>query len=242
MTTLFIADLHLSPGRPEVTEAFIAFLQQRAAGAGALYILGDLFEAWIGDDDPSALASRVTAALRELTEAGTQLAFQHGNRDFLVGKRFAEATGATLLGDEAVVQLDGRPVLLMHGDSLCLDDVAYQRFRRKVRNPAIKWLLAHLPLSKRLQIAARWRAGSKAANRNKPESIMDVTPQEVVRLMDRYRVQTLIHGHTHRPATHRVKLSAGAGERWVLGDWGPEAWAIVASQGKLDLQHWPIHS
>lgn len=240
MTTLFIADLHLSPDRPEVTEAFLAFLQQRAASADALYILGDLFEAWIGDDDPSPLARQVVDALYQLHHSGTRLAFQHGNRDFLVGKRFAKATGATLLSDEAVIQLNGKPVLLMHGDSLCLEDEAYQRFRHKVRNPFYKWLLSHLPLKKRLQIAARWRAGSKQANSNKPESIMDVAPLEVVRLMEHYQVDTLIHGHTHRPATHNVELATGSGQRWVLGDWYRTAWAIEAKGSTLELHEWPI--
>jgi UDP-2,3-diacylglucosamine hydrolase len=240
MTTFFIADLHLSPERPEVTEAFLAFLQQRVEGAEALYILGDLFEAWIGDDDPSPLARQVLGALRGLTRGGTRLYFQHGNRDFLVGKRFAAATGAALLTDEALVELDGRRVLVMHGDSLCLDDEAYQRFRRKVRFPPVKWLLAHLPLKKRLQIAARWRAGSKAANRNKPDSIMDVTPAEVERLMEHYQVDTLIHGHTHRPATHEVQVAGRAGQRWVVGDWDQKAWAIEAREGELELQSWPI--
>ncbi len=240
MTTLFIADLHLSPERPEVVDAFLTFLQQRAAHAEALYILGDLFEAWIGDDDPSPLARQIIGALRALTLGGTRLVFQHGNRDFLIGRRFAESTGASLLGDAAVVQLDGRPVLLMHGDSLCLDDEAYQRFRRRVRNPVIKWLLAHLPLNKRLQIAARWRAGSKAANRNKPESIMDVSPVEVVRLMEHYKVDVLIHGHTHRPATHEVPLPGRIGERWVLGDWDQKAWTLESRQGELALLSWAI--
>lgn len=240
MTTLFIADLHLSPDRPQITAAFLAFLQQRAASADALFILGDLFEAWIGDDDPSPLARQVIDALQQLSRNGTRLAFQHGNRDFLVGKRFAAGTGATLLGDEAVVQLNGKPVLLMHGDSLCLEDEAYQRFRRKVRNPVYKWLLSHLPLKKRLQIAAKWRAGSKQANTNKPASIMDVTPLEVTRLMELYQVDTLIHGHTHRPATHDVDLSTGAGQRWVLGDWDRMAWAIEADGKTLELQSWPI--
>jgi UDP-2,3-diacylglucosamine hydrolase len=240
MTTLFIADLHLSPDRPEVTAAFLGFLQQRAARADALFILGDLFEAWIGDDDPSPLARQVIDALHQLSRNGTRLAFQHGNRDFLVGKRFAARTGATLLGDEAVVQLNGNPVLLMHGDSLCLEDDAYQRFRRKVRNPIYKWLLSHLPLKTRLQIAAKWRAGSKQANTNKPESIMDVTPLEVTRLMELYQVDTLIHGHTHRPATHDIQLATGAGQRWVLGDWDRTAWAIEANGKTLELQSWPI--
>jgi UDP-2,3-diacylglucosamine hydrolase len=240
MSTLFIADLHLSPDRPAVTRAFLDFVQQRASKAEALYILGDLFEAWIGDDDPSALARDVIGALRTLTDHGTAVYFQHGNRDFLVGKRFSRDTGAMLLGDETVVQINGKPVLLMHGDSLCLEDAAYQRFRRKVRRPHYKWLLSHLPLKKRLQLAAKWRAGSKAANSNKAASIMDVSPQEVERLMTLHDVDTLIHGHTHRPAIHQVELPDGEGQRWVLGDWGAQGWAIEADGNNLDLQRWDI--
>ena len=152
MTELFIADLHLSPERPAVCRAFLDFLEQRAPQAEALYILGDLFESWIGDDDPSPLARQVVAALRHLTDSGTAVLFQPGNRDFLIGRRFCRQTGARLLPDEYIAQINGKPMLLMHGDTLCLHDEAYQKFRRKVRVPFVKWLLSHLPLKKRFSV------------------------------------------------------------------------------------------
>ncbi len=241
MSALLIADLHLSPERPAVSRAFQDFLQQRASGAEALYILGDLFEAWIGDDDPSPLSREIVSGLRRLSDRGTALYFQQGNRDFLVGRRFCRETGATLLPDEYIADINGQRVLLMHGDTLCLDDQAYQRFRRKVRNPAYKWVLSHLPLKKRLKIAADWRARSMSVNSNKATGIMDVSPQEVVRLMQLHGVQTLIHGHTHRPAIHQVPLGGETtGTRLVLGDWGEKCWAIEADGKHFDLQSWAI--
>jgi UDP-2,3-diacylglucosamine hydrolase len=240
MTTLFIADLHLSPERPAVCRAFLDFLEQRASQADVLYILGDLFEAWIGDDDPSAMARQVIAALRQLTDTGTEVYFQPGNRDFLVGKRFCRETGAVLLPDEYIAQVNDKPMLLMHGDTLCLDDEAYQKFRSKVRKPFYMWILAHLPLKKRLKIASDWRQRSMAANSNKASTIMDVSPEEVIRLLGHYGVDTLIHGHTHRPAAHPLKLASGDAQRLVLGDWGKLAWAIVAENDKLELQSWEI--
>ena len=238
MTELFIADLHLSSERPAVCQAFLAFLEQRAPQTETLYILGDLFESWIGDDDPSPLARQVMTALKRLTDRGTAVRLQPGNRDFLIGKRFCRQTGALLLPDEYIAQINGKPMLLMHGDSLCLQDEAYQKFRRKVRNPLIKWLLSHLPLKKRLQIAADWRARSMAANSNKADCIMDVSPEEVRRLMSHHGVDTLIHGHTHRPAVHSQAESVN--QRWVLGDWGQQAWVIEADGINLALHSWQI--
>lgn len=240
MTTLFIADLHLSPDRPGVTGAFLQFLQERCENAEALYILGDLFEAWIGDDDPSPLAGSVIQALRDLTDKGTAVFFQHGNRDFLVGRRFCRDSGAQLLPDEKVIELNGAPVLLMHGDSLCLQDTDYQAFRRKVRRPWYKWVLSHLPLRKRMQIAADWRARSRSESANKAGQIMDVSPEEVDRLMALHGVSTLIHGHTHRPAVHKIDTGGQSAQRMVLGDWGERGWVIEAGEKEPDLQSWPI--
>lgn len=241
MTALFIADLHLSPERPAVTRAFLDFLQEKARNAQRLYILGDLFEAWVGDDDPSALPRQIVTALSDLTATGTALYFQQGNRDFLVGKRFSRETGAVLLADEEVIQLGGEPVLLMHGDTLCTEDHAYQKFRRRVRNPLVKWLLTHLPLKKRLQIAAQWRARSREQNSNKPDHIMDVTPAEVLQRMRHYGVTQLIHGHTHRPARHAIDDDGTERIRWVLGDWGERAWCIEAGDdGALALVNWEV--
>ena len=236
MQALFISDLHLSPDRPEVTQAFVQFLQQKAVQASSLYILGDLFEAWIGDDDPSQLSLTIKAALKQLVSKGTNVFFMHGNRDFLVGRRFCRETGATLLADEHVVSLSGEPTLLLHGDTLCTDDIDYQRFRKKARNPIYKFVLRHLPLKKRQQIATDWREKSKKANANKPDNIMDVSPTEVERIMKKNAVRQMIHGHTHRPAMH----DHDQGKRFVLGDWHQTGWYIAAQNAHLELIEFPI--
>lgn len=237
MTTLFISDLHLAPERPAITKAFYEFLENEASKAEALYILGDLFEAWVGDDDPSEFLADVISKLKELSNSGTRLYFLHGNRDFLVGKRFAKATGCTLLPEHHVIDLYGEKVLLLHGDTLCTQDVDYQRFRRKVRNPIGIWLLNRIPLKKRLKIASDWRAKSMQANSNKASNIMDVTPDEVEHLLKRYGVSKMVHGHTHRPKRHSHKN----GERIVLGDWEDHGWCLRAeNDGSLELESFPI--
>lgn len=230
MTTLFISDLHLSEERPDISRAFFSLLAQRARGIEALYILGDLFEAWIGDDDPSPLAREVIAALAACSASGTALWVQHGNRDFLLGQRFARETGAGLLPDEAIIDLHGERVLLMHGDTLCSDDHDYQRFRRRVRNPLVKWLLRSLPLKRRQAIARRWRDSSRQHKSNKPENIMDVNQDTVAATMRRHRVTLLIHGHTHRPARHPLVIDGTAAERIVLGDWDKQPVILVAER------------
>lgn len=231
MVSLFISDLHLSKERPAITRAFFRFLDEHAAEADSLYILGDLFEAWIGDDDPEELAAEVKAALSRLTASGVAVYFLHGNRDFLVGKRFARQTGCTLLGDYHVISAGGQNILLCHGDTLCTGDASYQKFRRKVRNPIYLWLLGHLPLKKRLRLAAEWRAKSMAANSNKPDNIMDVTPAEVEKQLAANNASVLIHGHTHRPGVHQHDN----GERVVLGDWGKLGWYVRIDGEHLDL-------
>lgn len=219
MTTLVISDLHLSPERPALTRAFCRFLVAEAAGADALYILGDLVDAWVGDDDPSEFARDVKRALHLLAHRGTSIFFLHGNRDFLVGPHFAAQVGATLLPQEYVANIYGQRVLLMHGDSLCTDDHDYQRFRRWVRNPLGLWLLRHLPLRQRQNIAASWRARSQAANAGKTAAIMDVTQEAVTDALHRHGVSLLVHGHTHRPAVHCVEINGEQSTRVVLGDW-----------------------
>ena len=236
MPVLFISDLHLSPERPAISRAFLVFLRQRATSASALYILGDLFEAWIGDDDPTDLSIEIQTALRSLSESGVPLFVQHGNRDFLIGRRFAHNTGATLLGDEHVVEHHGQRALVMHGDSLCTDDIDYQRFRRKARHPVYRWLLAHLPLKRRQKLARDWRAKSMAANSNKASAIMDVNPDAVARVMDQQNVDTLIHGHTHRPNRHPL----ANGERIVLGDWEALGWVLVLAKNGYNLESFAI--
>ncbi|WP_328987537.1 UDP-2,3-diacylglucosamine diphosphatase [Thiorhodovibrio winogradskyi] len=221
---LFISDLHLDPDQPEILAHFLAFLRGRARSAGELYILGDLFDAWIGDDaldDPQVASDyrRVTASLRALHEAGTRCWLMQGNRDFLLGRRFARASGCRLLGDPSLVRMADQSILLMHGDLLCTDDIAYQRFRRRVRNPLIQKLFLLRPRQQRLRIAADYRGRSRAATAAKQRAIMDVNPRAVIKYIARYQADRLIHGHTHRPGDHPVSLAQHQCLRQVLADW-----------------------
>jgi UDP-2,3-diacylglucosamine hydrolase len=217
--TLFISDLHLSEDRPDLLALFLDFLAGRAQGAGALFILGDLFDAWIGDDDDRPSHRAVIDALRHLADQGTACALMHGNRDFLIGRRFARAAGCRLLRDPACIRLGGEPVLLMHGDLLCTDDIPYQRFRRRVRNPIVQRLFLLKSLAARRQIAADYRARSGAATAEKTQAIMDVNPAEVARRIRRAKVRRLVHGHTHRPADHDLQLADQLAHRHALSDW-----------------------
>ena len=223
MSILFVADIHLSPQRPTIVRAFLGFLNGRAQEAEALYILGDLFEAWIGDDDPSELASSIKTALAELGDKGVSVFIQRGNRDFTLGDRFVRETGATLLADEHIINDYGTQALLMHGDSLCTDDVEYQRFRKKSRHPIYLWCLVHLPLRVRQNIATSWRKKSAAANSNKASQIMDVNETAVSAVMSKHNAGTLVHGHTHRPDNHQL----GDNQRIVLGDWDKLGWCLT---------------
>lgn len=222
MTTLFISDLHLDASRPDITAQFLSFLDHEARQASALYILGDLFEAWIGDDDPDPDKRRVVAALASLTGAGVKAFLIHGNRDFLIGRRFCRQTGVRLLADGTVIDLYGRRVLLMHGDTLCTDDHSYQRLRRIVRNPLVQFAMRRLTLRQRQQLAERMRAGSKAhietMDKAAPQ-IMDVNQDAVRRTFEFYGVDCIVHGHTHRPAIHEVTAAGRKAVRIVLGDW-----------------------
>ncbi len=220
--TLFISDLHLSPDRPGTVDLLVGFLAARARQAQRLYILGDLFDAWIGDDDDSPPSPAVCAALRGLTQAGTACNVMHGNRDFLLGRRFVRDTGCTLLKDPTLIDLGGSPTLLMHGDLLCTDDVAYQRFRRRIRNPLIQNLFLWKSLASRRAIAADYRRKSGAATAAKTETIMDVNADTVARYLTRYGARNLVHGHTHRPADHRLDLPDGLATRRVLAEWHPD--------------------
>ncbi|MFS8063156.1 MAG: UDP-2,3-diacylglucosamine diphosphatase [Luteimonas sp.] len=220
MTTFFISDLHLDPARPQITDLFGRFIDNEASHADALYILGDLFEAWVGDDDPSDVGGFVAGKLRSLRDAGVPVYFMRGNRDFLLGDDYARRAGMTILPDPAVVMVHGKPTLLMHGDLLCTDDVAYQQFRAQTRNP--EWQLQFLarPLSARLAFAEQARVASKAhqsglQSQGLMEAITDVAPATVDATLARYGIDTLIHGHTHRPKVHQHP----AGTRVVLGDW-----------------------
>lgn len=219
--SLFISDLHLCSTRPAITRQFVEFLQTTASKADALYILGDLFEYWAGDDDlADAKHQEIIAALRRLVESGTRLFFMHGNRDFLLGKDFAEATQATLLDDPTMFELYGKRVLLTHGDALCTDDIEYQAFRQQVRNPAWQQQFLSQPLADRKAQIEALRQRSEREKSRKSEIIMDVNEGAVRDILCEHGYpELLIHGHTHRPARHVVELDGHVCERWVLGDW-----------------------
>lgn len=233
--TLFISDLHLDDSRRHITQAFLAFLRQEATRCDALYILGDLFEAWLGDDDHTPLSQDVTAALAVLSRSGVPVYVMHGNRDFLLGEAFCRAADCELLTDPSVIEFYGQATLLMHGDSLCTGDAEYMAFRAQMRDPAVQQQLLSKPLRERRQIANQLRAGSASANSNKAEDIMDVTADEVVRQMQQYDTRRLIHGHTHRPAMHSLALANGEAQRIVLGDWGAKLWYLDLRPDGLEL-------
>jgi len=240
VATLFIADLHLHTEEPAITAGFLHFLDGVAREADALYILGDLFEAWIGDDDPNPLHQRVAAAIRALVDSGVPCYFIHGNRDFLLGKRFARESGMQLLPQEKVLNLYGRNVLIMHGDTLCTDDAGYQAFRAKVHQPWLQTLFLALPLFIRHRVAAKMRAGSRAANSSKSLAIMDVNQQAVIEAMEKHRVQWLIHGHTHRPAVHQLTANDAPACRAVLGAWHSEGSMIRVSESDVEIVQFPF--
>ena len=226
MTTLFISDLHLDAARPAITELFGAFLREEARKADALYILGDLFEAWVGDDDTSEIGAYVAAHLRGVADAGVPVFFIRGNRDFLVGADYAARAGFRLLPDPAVVMLYGKPTLLLHGDLLCTDDAAYQAFRAQTRNPAWQAQFLAQPLAARLAFAAKAREASmarqkemKGSDQAQFETVTDVAPTAVDAMLSRYGIDTMIHGHTHRPAIHELDVDHRPCKRIVLGDW-----------------------
>ncbi|WP_318374631.1 UDP-2,3-diacylglucosamine diphosphatase [Enterobacter sp.] len=240
MATLFIADLHLQTEEPAITAGFLRFLAGTAREADALYILGDLFEAWIGDDDPNPLHRQIAAALKALAESGVPVYFIHGNRDFLLGQRFARESGMTLLPEEKVLELYGKRLLILHGDTLCTDDAGYQAFRAKVHQPWLQTLFLALPLFIRMRIAAKMRAGSKSANRTKSLAIMDVNPQAVVKVMEKHQVQHLIHGHTHRPDIHALTANGEPAYRYVLGAWHSEGSMVKVTADKIELIAFPF--
>jgi UDP-2,3-diacylglucosamine hydrolase len=234
MSTLFISDLHLDESRPEIVDLFERFLETDARGAEALYILGDLFESWIGDDDDSPLAERVARALRALSDSGIPVYFMRGNRDFVLGKHFARKAGMTILDDPTIIQLNGESALLMHGDTLCVDDIDYQKFRRIMHNRWFQRVALALPLRLRRHIAGRLRGQSAKHIARKAEAIMDVNQGAVEAAMRSHGVRLLIHGHTHRPATHRFDLDGRSAERIVLGDWYDQSSILTWPQSSAD--------
>jgi UDP-2,3-diacylglucosamine hydrolase len=237
--TLFISDLHLSAERPGTVALFLRFLATRARAAQRVYILGDLFDAWIGDDDDAPPGPEVRAGLRAMTDSGTACLLMRGNRDFLIGRRFARATGCTLLRDPALVDLGGVATLLMHGDLLCTDDVAYQRFRRRMRNPLVQRLFLWKSLAGRRAMAADYRSKSGAATALKPEEIMDVNPQTVWDYLHRRGVRNLIHGHTHRSGDHRLSVDGQEATRRVLAEWHPDRGEVLVwADGHFHRETW----
>jgi UDP-2,3-diacylglucosamine hydrolase len=238
MNTYFISDLHLEESRPDITEAFLAFMDAIQGKTQTLYILGDFFESWIGDDENTALQVSIKHRLKAFTDQGAALLFMHGNRDFLIGDVFATETGSTLLEDPSLVDLAGESVLLMHGDSLCTADTGYMKFRATIRNTAFLETFLKRPIEERKITAQQLRAMSQANNQGKSMEIMDVTQDEVTQALDKHKVATLIHGHTHRP---QIEQRAHSKVRIVLGDWDKDVWYLkVNEQGERELNHYPI--
>jgi UDP-2,3-diacylglucosamine hydrolase len=241
MTTLFISDLHLEESRPDITDAFLRFLREDATQANTLYILGDLFEAWIGDDNHTALNNQITNALKTLTDRGVAIFVMHGNRDFLLGDEFAKQTGSKIINDPTIIDLYGKPALLMHGDTLCTNDVEYLKFRAQVRHPLFQQDFLSKTLQERAAIAKHIRDVSKTEGQNKAYEIMDVTPQAVIDVMAQHNVDLLIHGHTHRPATHNLTVSNKPAQRIVLGDWDKNPRIIKADKNGYSLVSYPLN-
>ncbi|RUO56122.1 UDP-2,3-diacylglucosamine diphosphatase [Pseudidiomarina homiensis] len=242
MATWFISDLHLSPARPDIAHLFFDFLRDTARSADALYILGDLFDAWIGDDDTSAFAAQVQDELRRFTDHGIPTYFVAGNRDFLIGRQFAERTGVKLLTDPYVINLYATPTLIMHGDLLCTDDHSYQRFRRWIRKPWLTKFLLALPLSVRMRIANKLRATSKTQQPLSEEqlAIMDANTTTVIDYFARYNVRQMIHGHTHRPAVHQHSVDGTTATRVVLGDWYTQGSMLKVTHEAHNLMQQPL--
>ncbi|MEM6513449.1 MAG: UDP-2,3-diacylglucosamine diphosphatase [Pseudomonadota bacterium] len=239
MTTLFISDLHLEAERPDIATQFVAFLQREAHDADALYILGDLFEAWVGDDDPNPHYAEMTAAIRELADSGVPVYFMHGNRDFMVGDAFASAAGVTILADPTPVELYGQTVLLAHGDAYCTDDTEYQQMRAMLRNPEWQSMMLAKPVEERLAIARAAREQSMARNAGLPEDIMDVNPGAIDTALREAGVDILLHGHTHRPAVHEFEVDGQQATRIVLGDWYDQGSVVRWDEHGFELSAMP---
>ncbi|MFV1993681.1 MAG: UDP-2,3-diacylglucosamine diphosphatase [Acidiferrobacterales bacterium] len=237
MATLFISDLHLSEQRPNIVALFLKFLGSEAREAEALYILGDLFEYWIGDEVGSLPQVKpVLDGLRGLTDSGVPVYIMHGNRDFLLGEQFASATGCQLINDPVVIKLNDENVLLMHGDTLCTDDKDYIKFRAFVRNPVWQADFLGKSIDERIAIANNYREMSKTAMNDKPAEIMDTNQETVEDTMKEHGVQTLIHGHTHRPNKHEFELAGKQVTRFVLGDWYEQGSMLVCNEQGCSLK------
>ena len=239
MAYCFISDLHLQESRPDITKAFLEFLDDTASKAEKLYILGDLFEAWIGDDDQNNFISEIQAALLK-TNKTTKIFFLHGNRDFLIGTEFASSSGFEILNDPTIEEMFGNNVLLMHGDLLCTEDRDYQAFRKTSRDPKWQDEFLNKSIQERREIAQNLRTISKEATEIKKDEIMDVSTTEVIRIMEESSVNLLIHGHTHRPKSHKIKVNDQPAERIVLGDWDAYGWYIWMDSSSCELKNFPI--
>ncbi len=239
---LFISDLHLSADRPQTIALFEQFLLTRPQSGDRLYILGDLFDSWVGDDDDAPLARRIRNALKACSNRGVELFIQRGNRDFLMGRRMMKETGATLLEDPVLVDVAGLPTLLMHGDLLCTDDIDYQRARKKLRNPLVQWLALRKSLDARRAMAADYRRRSGEATAAKAENIMDANVDTVLNYLQQQHAQQIIHGHTHRPAIHRHQLDDGSRcIRHVLPEWHKDHAQVLVDNGSA-LRYEDINS
>ena len=228
MTIRIISDLHLDESRPDICGAFFHYLQSISSNSSALYILGDFFEAWVGDDDDNAFIGRIKSKLKQASEQGLAIFFMHGNRDFAVGELSCHQTGCQLINDPYLLTHNDQDYLLLHGDSLCTDDVEYQAFRQQIRKPEVLNTLLAKPIDERRQMAAQLRQQSRSSNANKADNIMDVNAAEVDKVMLEHKVRVMIHGHTHRPAVHTL---ASGKKRIVLGDWDQQGWQIVLEAG-----------
>jgi UDP-2,3-diacylglucosamine hydrolase len=244
MATFFISDLHLDPQRPSVIKAFYHFLDMIVVGqqAESLYILGDFFEVWLGDDDDTPVYAEVKAALRRAADAGVSIFIMHGNRDFLLGASFCCTAGVQLIDDPSTIVVDDQPLLLMHGDSLCTRDLDYMQFRQQVRDDKWQQQFIAQPLADRKRYATATRKKSKSLTQRKPSDIMDVTPAAVENVFIKHATTILIHGHTHRPARHQLTIGGKICERIVLGDWDKYGWYLVADRGCLTLRKFLIES
>jgi len=244
-TTLLISDLHLEPGRPDITAALVKFLHSKAKQADALYILGDLFEVWIGDDFSNPLADQIAVELTELSSHGVQIYLMHGNRDFLIGQDYARSCSAELIDEPYVIDVAGQKVALLHGDVLCTRDTDYMAFRAMVRQPQWQQQFLSQTPQQRQQIAQQARQQSHQATASKAAQIMDVTETEVRQLFTKLDVPVIIHGHTHRPAVHQLSVDSTANDtiqakRIVLGDWDQQLWYVEISSAGISLENAPF--
>ncbi len=241
MPTLFISDIHLTEQDPIITAAFLDLVQHQAQQCQQVYILGDLFDVWLGDDAITTFHEVILNAIYALSQQGSEVFFMHGNRDFLVGDIFAQRTGCHLLDQTTVIDLNGQKTLLLHGDQLCSEDVDYQQFRQQVRNPTWQQSFLSLPIPQRIQLASQARDMSTSKTQQTADAILDASQQTIIKTMQAANVSQLIHGHTHRPAVHHFLLNGQMAERIVLGDWGPKCSTLLFEKDHFVLNDRRIH-